>query len=307
VDNLSNSSPKSVESVERITQKEVAFHETDLRDLDALNDVFSRHQPDAVLHFAGLKAVGESVQKPLEYYDNNVNGTLCLLQAMSRAGVNTLVFSSSATVYGIPDEMPIDESFTTGPINPYGRTKLQIEDMLKDLADSDPKWRIALLRYFNPVGAHPSGELGEDPNDIPNNLVPYLSQVAIGKLKCLSVFADDYPTRDGTGVRDYIHVLDLVQGHLKALEFLRQNTGVRTYNLGTGHGYSVLEMIHAFEKASNRSIPYKIVARRPGDAAESYADPTKAEQELGWKAERELDEMCADVWRWQSKHPDGFV
>ena len=307
LDNLSNSSAKSLDAVQRITQKSLTFHEADLRDEAALSDVFEQHEIGAVLHFAGLKAVGESVAKPLSYYDNNVNGTLRLLEAMQKAEVRTIVFSSSATVYGIPEEMPIREDFPTGPINPYGRSKLQVEDILRDLAASDPEWRITLLRYFNPIGAHASGEIGEDPNDIPNNLLPYISQVAIGRLDQLNVFGDDYDTPDGTGIRDYIHVLDLVRGHLKALEYLKEHQGVHTYNLGTGRGYSVLEMLAAFEKASNRAIPHRIVARRPGDAAVSYADPSKACMDLGWRAELGLERMCEDVWRWQSNYPDGFA
>jgi UDP-glucose 4-epimerase len=258
------------------------------------------------MHFAGLKAVGESVERPLSYYDNNVCGTRALLEAMAAADVRTLVFSSSATVYGIPDLVPITEEFPTAPINPYGRTKLVVEDMLKDLAASDDSWRIALLRYFNPVGAHPSGEIGEDPNDIPNNLMPYITQVAVGRLPRLRVFGDDYPTHDGTGVRDYIHVMDLVRGHLKALDHLETTPGVSVHNLGTGTGYSVLDVVRAFEQASGRHIPYEIVERRAGDAAQCFADPGKARDDLGWEAQLDLAKMCEDAWRWQQTHPEGY-
>ena len=307
LDNLSNSSARSIEAVQKITQKPLTFVEADLRDASALEQLFNRNDFSAVLHFAGLKAVGESVAKPLHYYNNNVNGTLQLIHAMTAANVKTLVFSSSATVYGIPDRVPIAEDFPTGPINPYGRTKLQIEDILRDLQASDPDWRISLLRYFNPVGAHASGEIGEDPNDIPNNLMPYIAQVAVGKLPHLRVFGDDYPTRDGTGVRDYIHVDDLVRGHLKALEYLAQRPGIAVHNLGTGTGYSVLDVVQAFERASGQRIPYQIVERRPGDAAECYADPTKANVELSWEARRDLKHMCEDAWRWQQRHPNGYA
>lgn len=307
VDNLSNSSRRSIEAVERITQRNVAFHELDLRDPAGLSDVFSRYRFDAVLHFAGLKAVGESVAEPAKYYDNNVNGSLKLIEAMGAHGIKTMVFSSSATVYGLPEVMPIDESFPTDPINPYGRTKLHIEEMLQDVAGSDPEWRVSLLRYFNPIGAHASGEIGEDPNDIPNNLVPYISQVAVGRRQCLRVYGNDYPTPDGTGIRDYIHVVDLARGHLKALEYLESNPGVHIHNLGTGTGYSVMEMIRAFEQASARGVPFEITDRRPGDAAVSYTNPDKAAHELGWKAEYDLARMCQDVWRWQSTYPHGFV
>jgi len=307
LDNLSNASVHALEAVQRLTQRSIAFVEADLRDGDALRGLFEQYPVDAVLHFAGLKAVGESVAEPARYYDNNVNGTLRLLEAMTQAGVHRLVFSSSATVYGMPEQVPIAESAATGPINPYGRSKLMVEDMLRDLQASDDRWRISLLRYFNPVGAHPSGELGEDPHGIPNNLLPYISQVAVGRLPHLRVFGDDYDTPDGTGVRDYIHVLDLVRGHLKALEYLREHSGCFVHNLGTGRGYSVLEVLRAFEAASGRRIPYEIVERRPGDAASCYADPGKAERDLGWQATLTLEEMCADAWRWQHSHPDGFV
>ncbi|MFW6094057.1 MAG: UDP-glucose 4-epimerase GalE [Pseudomonadota bacterium] len=306
VDNLSNSSARSLQAVQRITQRPLTFVEADLRDADRLNALFEAHDIAAVLHFAGLKAVGESVAKPMLYYDNNVSGTLRLLEAMRDAGVKTLVFSSSATVYGMPAHVPIDEGFPTAPVNPYGRTKLQIEQILQDLHESDPTWRISLLRYFNPVGAHGSGEIGEDPNDIPNNLMPYIAQVAVGRLPHLKVFGDDYDTPDGTGVRDYIHVVDLARGHLKALEYLERHAGVHVHNLGTGRGHSVLEVVGAFSRAAGRDIPYEIVARRPGDVAQSFADPARANLELGWEAGLGLDRMCEDVWRWQTKHPQGY-
>lgn len=307
LDNLSNSSSASMHRVAKICAKAPQFIQGDIRDGDMLKQVFAEHPVGAVLHFAGLKAVGESVQKPLDYYQNNVVGTLQLCQAMADAKVHRLVFSSSATVYGEPDQMPIREDFPTGvPTNPYGRSKLMVEELLKDLARSDARWRIALLRYFNPVGAHSSGLIGEDPNGIPNNLLPYISQVAIGKLKALSVFGNDYPTRDGTGVRDYIHVVDLANGHIRALDVIGRQPGLHVWNLGTGRGYSVLEMIHAFELASGREIPYEIVSRRSGDIAECWADPSKALKELDWKAERGLAEMMADAWRWQSRNAEGY-
>ena len=306
VDNLCNSTRKSLEAVQRITQRDLSFHEVDLRDRQALGEVFSRHSFDAVLHFAGLKAVGDSVARPALYYDNNVTGSLHLLETMTAHSVKSLVFSSSATVYGIPETVPIDETFPTDPINPYGRSKLHVEEMLSDLAASDPEWRISLLRYFNPIGAHASGEIGEDPNDVPNNLLPFVSQVAVGLRPQVNVFGGDYDTPDGTGIRDYIHVVDLAKGHLKALEHLASNPGVHIHNLGTGRGYSVLEVIEAFSQASGREIPYRIVDRRPGDAAISYADPRKAERELGWRAEFDLDRMCEDAWRWQSTYPHGY-
>lgn len=307
LDNLCNSSQDSLQRVEQICGKASLFIQGDIRNRELLDDLFSTYRIGAVLHFAGLKAVGESVQKPLDYYENNVAGSVTLCQAMARAGVFRLVFSSSATVYGEPTQMPISEAFPTGvPTNPYGRSKLMAEELLNDLARSDPRWSIALLRYFNPVGAHQSGLIGEDPNGIPNNLLPYISQVAIGKLEQLSLFGGDYPTPDGTGVRDYIHVVDLADGHLKALQAISQNAGVNIWNLGTGTGYSVLEMVRAFELASARSVPYQIVARRPGDIAECWADPAKAALELGWKAERGLEAMMADTWRWQSLNPQGY-
>jgi UDP-glucose 4-epimerase len=283
------------------------FLEGDIRDRKMLDRLFVEHTIDAVLHFAGLKAVGESVAQPLRYYDNNVNGSQVLLQACADAGVFNFVFSSSATVYGEPAHTPISEACPVGqPTNPYGRSKLMVEDMLRDLAASDPRWRIALLRYFNPVGAHESGLMGEDPNGIPNNLLPYIAQVAFGKLPELAVFGNDYPTPDGTGVRDYIHVVDLAEGHLRALEAMQTHTGAHVWNLGTGQGYSVLEMVRAFEAASGKPVPYRVASRRPGDIATCYADPSKAESELGWKAKRGLPEMMRDAWRWQSMNPDGY-
>ncbi len=306
VDNLCNSKQESLHRVEELTSKEVAFYKADLLDKQALEQVFSKHSIDSVIHFAGLKAVGESVSIPLQYYHNNITGTIYLLEVMAAHAVRKLVFSSSATVYGEPESVPITEEFPLSATNPYGRTKLFIEEILRDLYVSDDAWNIALLRYFNPVGAHPSGKIGEDPNDIPNNLLPFISQVAVGKLSELHVFGDDYPTPDGTGVRDYIHVVDLARGHLKALEVLDDGIGVQAYNLGTGRGYSVLEMIEAFRKASGKPIPYKIVDRRPGDVATSYADPTKAKQDLSWEAELGIKEICEDAWRWQSKNPDGY-
>jgi UDP-glucose 4-epimerase len=306
VDNLSNSSKKSLIRVESITGKSPIFYEQDLLDKAALENVFSSHNIDSVIHFAGYKAVGESVQKPMMYYQNNLNSTLILCEVMKKFEVKNLVFSSSATVYGDPESVPITEESALSATNPYGRTKLFIEYILKDLYTSDNSWNIALLRYFNPVGAHKSGLIGEDPNDIPNNLMPYVSQVAVGKLKQLSVFGDDYPTPDGTGVRDYIHVVDLALGHLKAIDKLRSAPGLVVYNLGTGKGTSVLDMIKAFENASGKVVDYKIGPRRSGDIATCYADPAKAENELGWKAERGIKEMCEDAWKWQSENPNGY-
>jgi UDP-glucose 4-epimerase len=306
LDNLSNSREESLRRVGEITGQGVGFFEVDLRDRETLGEIFSQGHFDAVIHFAGLKAVGESVAHPLEYYDNNVQGTLTLCQAMADAGVRNLVFSSSATVYGDPASVPIREDFPVGATNPYGRSKLFIEEILRDLHVSDPRWNIALLRYFNPVGAHESGRIGEDPNGIPNNLMPYIAQVAVGRLQRLRVFGNDYPTPDGTGVRDYIHVVDLARGHLAALHKLQAAPGVVTYNLGTGRGYSVLEVIAAFERASGRPIPYDIVERRPGDIACCYADPSLAREELGWSAEYDLERMVVDAWRWQSQNPDGY-
>ena len=306
VDNLSNSSRESLHRAQDIAGKELQFHPVDLLDAQALDAVFSDAPIDAVIHFAGLKAVGESVQLPLHYYHNNLTGTLTLCQAMQRHGVRNLVFSSSATVYGEPQTVPIKEDFPLSATNPYGRTKLMIEDILRDLHVADPACNIALLRYFNPVGAHPSGRIGEAPGGTPNNLMPYIAQVAVDKRPQLSVFGDDYPTPDGTGVRDYIHVVDLAQGHLAALEKLNTAPGVVTYNLGTGRGYSVLEVVAAFEQASGRPVPYQIVERRPGDTAACYADPTLAQRELGWVAKLDLAQMCADTWRWQSQNPNGY-
>ena len=307
VDNLSNSKEESLKRVQEITGKPLDFYKVDLRDRQALERIVERYPFDAVVHFAGLKAVGESVSIPLHYYQNNVTGTLVLCEVMQQQGVKDIVFSSSATVYGNPQEVPINEDFPLDPINPYGRTKRMIEEILRDLHIADPSWNVALLRYFNPVGAHPSGRIGEDPNGIPNNLLPYISQVAVGRLAELNVFGDDYSTSDGTGIRDYIHVVDLAVGHLKALEKLRSKPGLVTYNLGTGRGHSVLEVVSAFERACGRKIPCRIAPRRPGDAAICYADPSLAEAALGWKAIRGIDEMCADVWRWQSANPDGYV
>ena len=308
LDNLSNSSAESLRRVEQLAQRKVTFIEGDIRDAALLDQLFAQHSIQAVMHFAGLKAVGESVQLPLRYYDNNVAGSITLVEAMQRAGVKQLVFSSSATVYGEPAQMPISEACPTGlPTNPYGHSKLMVENILKDFAAANPDWRIALLRYFNPVGAHISGQIGEDPNGIPNNLLLYISQVAIGKLAQLSVFGDDYPTPDGTGVRDYIHVVDLADGHLKALNALQTRQGVNIWNLGTGNGYSVLEMIKAFEAASEQVIPYRIAPRRAGDIAECWADPSKAATELGWTAQFGLAEMMRDSWNWQKQNPNGYA
>ena len=306
VDNLCNSSQESLNRVKTITGKSVSFYEEDILNEKALKTIFSEHKIDAVIHFAGLKAVGESVEMPLEYYQNNLTGTLVLFQVMREFNVKNFVFSSSATVYGDPHTVPIKEDFPLSATNPYGRSKLIIEEISRDLFLADNTWNIALLRYFNPVGAHKSGLIGEDPNGIPNNLVPYISQVAIGKREFLSVFGGDYDTPDGTGVRDYIHVVDLARGHIKALEKLTEAPGLVTYNLGTGQGYSVLEMLKAMEEAAEREIPYKIVERRAGDIATCFADPAFAEQELGWKAERGLKEMAEDTWRWQTSNPEGY-
>ncbi|MCI0520628.1 MAG: UDP-glucose 4-epimerase GalE [Chloroflexi bacterium] len=306
VDNLSNSKEEALRRVQELTGRRLEFHRVDLLDAPALHDVFRRGAFQAVIHFAGLKAVGESVGQPLRYFQNNVSGTLNLCQVMAEHGVRDLVFSSSCTIYGDPASVPVREHFPRSATNPYGRSKLMIEEILEDLYVADPGWNIILLRYFNPVGAHPSGRIGEDPNGIPNNLLPYIAQVAVGRRERLSVFGNDYPTPDGTGVRDYIHVVDLALGHLKALERLSQNPGVVAYNLGTGTGYSVLEVRAAFEKACGRPIPYQITARRPGDVALTYADPGKANRELGWRAEKTLEQMCADTWRWQAANPQGY-
>jgi len=307
VDNLSNSKVTSLHRVRDITGKAIAFYEADLLDREALQIMFDIEKPEAVIHFAGLKAVGESVREPLRYYHNNITGTLVLCEVMAENQVKDIVFSSSATVYGDKNPPPLTEDMPRSAVNPYGRTKLMIEDILTDLHAADPEWNAILLRYFNPVGAHPSGLIGEDPNGIPNNLFPFITQVAVGRLPELQVFGDDYPTPDGTGVRDYIHVVDLALGHLRALDKLAENPGVRAYNLGTGRGYSVLEVVRAFEQASGRAIPYRIAPRRPGDVAASYADPSRAQAELGWQAERGLEAMCADAWRWQSQNPDGYA
>ena len=306
VDNLSNSKEESLRRVEELTGKSISFYKVDLLDEAGLDAVFSEHKVDAVIHFAGLKAVGESVEQPLRYYENNLAGTAVLCKVMARHDVKDLVFSSSCTVYGEPASMPITEDFPTMAFSPYGRTKWMIEMMLQDLYVSDNDWNIILLRYFNPVGAHKSGRIGEDPNGIPNNLVPFITQVAVGKLAKLRVFGDDYETRDGTCIRDYIHVVDLALGHLKAIDKLAENPGAVAYNLGTGNGSTVLEVIVACERAFDKEIPYEIVGRRAGDITAAYADPQKALAELGWKAELSLDEMCTDAWRWQSKNPNGY-
>lgn len=306
IDNLSNSKEESIKRIQEITGKTLKFYKADLLDRETLDNIFGEQNFDAVMHFAGLKAVGESVSIPLKYYYNNITGTLILCEVMKKHGVKSLVFSSSATVYGDPHKVPISENFPLSATNPYGRTKLMIEEILRDMHEAENDWNIAILRYFNPVGAHASGKIGEDPNGIPNNLVPYITQVAIGKLKQLSIYGDDYATSDGTGVRDYIHVVDLVLGHLKALEKLKTNPGIVTYNLGTGRGFSVLEMVKAFSKASGREIPYKTVGRRPGDIAECYADPSKAADELGWSAKKSIGQMCEDSWRWQLNNPNGY-
>jgi UDP-glucose 4-epimerase len=307
VDNLCNSSLESLKRVKKLTDSDIPFHKVDVRDKQALTHVFEQYSIDGVIHFAGLKAVGESVQKPIEYYDTNVGGTFILVDVMREFDCKTFIFSSSATVYGDPHTVPIKEDFPLSVTNPYGRSKLMIEEFLQDVFVADDSWNIALLRYFNPMGAHKSGLIGEDPNDAPNNLIPYISQVAVGKLERLSVFGGDYDTPDGTGVRDYIHVVDLAKGHVKALQALESKPQVLTVNLGTGNGYSVLDMVRAFEKASGKNIPYKIVDRRSGDIATCYADPTYAKEKLAWKAEYELDEMCKDTWRWQSMNPNGYL
>ena len=306
VDNFSNSSPESLYRIEQITGKQFPFHEVDLLDIQALRDVFKAHQIDSVIHFAALKAIGESVSMPLAYYKNNVSGSLNLFEVMKEHGVGNIVFSSSAAVYGDPASVPITEDFPLHPTNPYGWTKAMMEQILIDLQYAQPEWNAILLRYFNPVGAHPSGLIGESPNGVPNNLMPYISQVAVGKLPELKVFGDDYPTVDGTGIRDYIHVVDLARGHLAALDKIKQNPGLKIYNLGTGQGYSVFEMLQAFERASGKAVPFKVVGRREGDVAMCYADPSAANRELGWSAKLGLDRMCEDTWRWQSLNPEGF-
>ncbi|HHV10712.1 MAG TPA: UDP-glucose 4-epimerase GalE [Clostridiales bacterium] len=306
VDNLCNSSEESLKRVKRITGKDITFYQVDLLDKEALAQVFQKEKIEAVIHFAGLKAVGESVSMPLEYYHNNVTGTLILCDVMRSFGVKDIVFSSSATVYGNPATVPIREDFPLSVTNPYGRTKLMLEEILRDLHTAGPDWNVILLRYFNPIGAHESGLIGEDPKGIPNNLAPYITQVASGKLEALGVFGDDYDTPDGTGVRDYIHVVDLAAGHVKAIKKLKTAPGVCTYNLGTGCGYSVLDLVKAFQEACGKEIPYVIKPRRPGDIATCYADPSLAKKELGWKAERGIKEMCEDAWRWQKNNPNGY-
>lgn len=307
VDNLYNSSEKSIERIKQITGKELTFYNADILDYDALDKIFAAEKAECVIHFAGLKAVGESVSKPLEYYQNNIAGTLVLCDVMRKHNVKNIIFSSSATVYGDPAFIPITEKCPKGtPTNPYGWTKHMIEQILTDFHTADKEWNVILLRYFNPIGAHKSGLIGEDPKGIPNNLLPYVAQVAIGKLECLGVFGNDYDTPDGTGVRDYIHVVDLARGHVKAINKVTENPGVKVYNLGTGRGYSVLDVVKAFEKACGHAIPYAIKPRRPGDIATCYSDASLAKEELGWEAEYDIDEMCADSWRWQSMNPNGY-
>ncbi|MBQ8184354.1 MAG: UDP-glucose 4-epimerase GalE [Lachnospiraceae bacterium] len=308
MDNLYNSSRKALERVEQITGKKVTFYEVDMLDADGVEKIFQKEKIESVIHFAGLKAVGESVAKPIEYYHNNITGTLVLCDVMRKYGVKDIVFSSSATVYGDPAFIPITEECPKGKItNPYGQTKGMLEQVLTDIHVSDPQWNVILLRYFNPIGAHKSGLIGEDPKGIPNNLLPYVAQVAVGKLECIGVFGNDYDTPDGTGVRDYIHVVDLARGHVKAIEKLREKRGVLVYNLGTGKGYSVLEVVKAFGKACGKELPYVIKDRRPGDIAQCYADPSRAKAELGWEAQYGIEEMCEDAWRWQSGNPDGYA
>lgn len=307
VDNFCNSKPEALNRIEELAGKKAKFYEVDILDRDGLNKVFDENNIEAVIHFAGLKAVGESVEKPIEYHENNISGTLVLCDVMRKHNVKKIVFSSSATVYGMNNKVPFSEDMpTASATNPYGSTKLFIEQILSDIYVSDNEWSVALLRYFNPIGAHESGRIGEDPNGIPNNLMPYITQVAVGKRKELSVFGNDYDTHDGTGVRDYIHVVDLAKGHLKAVEKVLSSNGVEAYNLGTGIGYSVLDVVNSFEKASGQKVPYKIVERRAGDIATCYADATKALRELGWKAEKNLDDMCRDSWRWQKNNPNGY-
>lgn len=306
LDNFLNSKPESLARIKKITGKDFKFYEADLLDREAIEQIFDENDIEAVIHFAGLKAVGESVQKPLWYYHNNITGTLVLCDVMARHNVKKLVFSSSATVYGSPKSVPISEDFPLSTTNPYGSTKLMIENILRDLVVADGEWSIALLRYFNPIGAHESGLIGEDPNDIPNNLMPYVAQVAAGKLEILSVFGDDYPTPDGTGVRDYIHVVDLARGHLKAVERVKNHTGVDAYNLGTGHGYSVLDIVKTFSRVNGVEVKYKIAERRPGDIAECYANPQKAKELLGWEAAYDLEKMCRDAWHFMVENPNGL-
>ncbi len=306
VDNLCNSSMESVRRVEKLTGGQISFYEADILDKEELRQIFEKEKIDSVIHFASLKAVGESCKIPLKYFKNNLSGTITLLEVMEEFNVKKLVFSSSATVYGDPEKVPVTEDMPLSAANPYGRTKLMIEDMLRDLYQSDPSWNIAILRYFNPIGAHESGEIGEDPNGTPNNLVPYVAKVAIGELERINVSGDDYDTPDGTGIRDYIHVVDLALGHIKAIEKLEESPGLVTYNLGTGIGYSVMEIIHNYEKACGKKLPYLIGPRRPGDVAVSYADAAKAYRELGWRAERGIDKMCEDSYRWQQNNPRGY-
>ena len=307
VDNLYNASAKALDRVREITGKDLTFYEADVLDAPKMDEIFKKEQVDCVIHFAGLKAVGESVVKPLEYYKNNINGTLVLCEAMRKNGCKNIIFSSSATVYGNPAFIPITEECPKGtPTNPYGWTKWLIEQILTDLLTADPEWNVILLRYFNPIGAHKSGLMGEDPKGIPNNLLPYVAQVAIGKLKCLGVFGDDYDTPDGTGVRDYIHVVDLAAGHVKAINKIKENPGVKIYNLGTGKGYSVLDVVKAFSKACGHDVPYEIKPRRAGDISTCYSDASLAKKELGWEAKYDIDEMCEDSWRWQTMNPNGY-
>lgn len=307
IDNFYNSKKEVLNRVAAITGKSFAFYKCDIRDRKALGAIFGKEKIEAVIHFAGLKAVGESCQKPLEYYENNVGGTITLCEVMRDFGCKKLVFSSSATVYGMKNQSPLKESMPAGgTTNPYGTTKYFVEIILNDLVASDPEWSICLLRYFNPIGAHESGTIGEDPNGIPNNLMPYITQVAVGKIEKLNVYGDDYDTPDGTGVRDYIHVVDLALGHLKAVDHCMTTKGIDVYNLGTGTGYSVLDVVHAFEKASGKEVPYNLSERRPGDVATCYSDPSKAEKELGWTATRSLEDMCRDSWHWQNKNPNGY-
>ena len=307
VDNLSNSSIKSLERVEKITGKPVKFYKVDILDREGLEDVFKKEKIDSYIHFAGLKAVGESVAKPWEYYNNNITGTLTLVDVMRKNGVKDIIFSSSATVYGTPAFVPITEECPKGVCtNPYGWTKSMLEQILSDIQKADNEWNVVLLRYFNPIGAHESGTIGEDPSGLPNNLMPYITQVAVGKIDHLNVFGNDYDTRDGTGVRDYIHVVDLAKGHVKALKKIEEKAGLKLYNLGTGNGYSVLEIVKSFEEANGVHVPYEIKERRPGDIAECYADSTKAERELGWRAEKGIVDMCRDSWRWQKANPNGY-
>lgn len=307
LDNFVNSKPESLKRIKELTGKDFKFYQADIRDEEAMTKVFAENKIDAVIHFAGLKSVPQSIKEPLNYYDNNIAGTVCLCRVMDKAGCKKLVFSSSATVYGSKNPSPLREDMPTGgTTNPYGTTKYFIEQILQDLCVSDSEWGVSILRYFNPIGAHKSGRIGEDPNGIPGNLMPYITQVAIGKLECLNVCGNDYPTPDGTGVRDYIHVVDLAKGHVAAIQYLMTHTGEGVFNLGTGHGYSVLDMVHAFEEANGVKVPYEITARRPGDLATCYADPAKSLEVLGWKAEKNLVDMCRDTWNWQKQNPNGY-